>query len=136
MSSDTIVKVVAPGVSAHAGKDAVVNVSVLVKKGYHIQAHKVNDEFIIPTSLDIVENNIIITGKQAFPAGKKFKIEGSENYLLVYDGEFKITIPFKVQEEIPKGKYTLQAKLHYQACDDKTCFAPKTINFDIGVQVI
>src|SRR5438876_425055 len=103
--SDSIIKITAPEVIAHARKNAIIDIYVLVKEGYHIQAHKVNDEFIIPTTLDIIADEIIIMGKQIFPAGKKFKLEGTSDYLFVYDGKFKITIPFKARVKIQKGKY-------------------------------
>jgi thiol:disulfide interchange protein DsbD len=135
-SSDSIIRITVPEVIVHAGKSAVIYVYVVVKEGYHIQANKVNDEFIIPTSLDIITDSILVTGKQTFPAGKKFKLEGTDDYLLVYDGKFKITISFKASEKIQKGKYTMNAKLHYQACDNKSCFAPKTIDFSIAVKVM
>jgi hypothetical protein len=135
-SSDSIIKITVPEVVAYAGKSAVIYVYVVVKEGYHIQANKVNDEFIIPTTLDINADKIIIAGKQVFPAGKKFKLEGTSDSLFVYDGKIKITIPFKASEKIQKGKYTLDAKLHYQACDNKTCFFPKTIDFSIAVKVM
>ncbi len=135
-NSDSIIKITVPEVIAHAGKNAVIYVYVVVKEGYHIQANKVNDEFIIPTTLDINADEIIITRKHVFPVGKKFKLEGTSDYLFVYDGKFKITTPFKVMGKIQRGKYTLDAKFHYQACDDKTCFFPKTIDFSITVKVI
>lgn len=134
--NDSIVQVTVPEVIAHAGKRAVINVYVSVKKGYHIQANKVNDEFIIPTTVEIGTHEMITTGKQLFPAGRKFKLEGTSDYLLVYDGVFKITIPFKVHEKIKKGKYLLDSKLHYQACDAKICFFPKTVGFSIAVKVV
>lgn len=135
-STDSIVKVTAPEVTAYAGKSGALYIYVAVKKGYHIQANKVNDEFIIPTTLEINAGEIITTGKQSFPAGKKFRLEGTNGYLLVYDGVFKITIPFKTGEKIQQGKYTLDAKLHYQACDTKTCFSPKTVVFSVAVKIV
>ena len=136
ISADSIVQVAAPEVIAYAGKSAVMHLYIAVKKGYHIQANKVNDKFIIPTTLEINTGDIITTVKQIFPTGKKFKLEGTIDYLHVYDGNFKITIPFKTREKIQKIKYTLDAKLHYQACDNRTCFFPKTIDFSIVIKVI
>ena len=135
-SVDSIVKVNAPEVTAYAGKSGEIHIYVTIKKGYHIQANKVNDDFIIPTTFEINTGEIITTGKQSFPSGKKFRLEGTSNYLRVYDGVFKITMPFKTFEKIQKGKYTLDAKLHYQACDNKTCYSPKTVVFSITVKVI
>lgn len=135
-SADSIVKVNAPDVTAYPGKSGKIHIYVTVKKGYHIQANKVNDEFIIPTTLEINTGGIITTGKQSFPAGKKIRLEGTSDYLLVYDGVFKIIIPFNAVEKNKKGKYTLDAKLHYQACDTKTCFSPKTVTFSIAVRIV
>jgi hypothetical protein len=135
-SSDSIIKITVPEVIIHVGKSAVINVYVVVKEGYHIQANKVNDEFIIPTTLDIDTDRMMVMGKQVFPSGKKLKLEGTRDYLFVYDGKFKITMPLKAKEKIKKGKYMLDAKLRYQACDDKICFFPKAIDFSITVKII
>jgi hypothetical protein len=135
-STESIVKANAPEVAVYAGKSGEIHIYVTIKKGYHIQANKVNDDFIIPTTLEINTGEIIATGKQSFPLGKKFRLEGTSDYLLVYDGVFKITVPFKASEKIQQGKYTLDAKLHYQACDTKTCFSPKTVVFSVVVKVV
>ena len=135
-STDDIVQLKVPDIIVSSGKNGVIQIDVTVKKGYHIQANKVKDEFIIPTTLDITASDIIITDKQLFPAGKKFRLEGTKDHLLVYDGNFKIKVPFKTNEKLEKGKYKLNAKLHYQACDNKTCFFPKDIDFSIALNVI
>jgi len=134
--TDSVVRVTVPEVKVQAGKIAKINVHVSVEKGYHIQANKVNDEFIIPTTLEINTQESIITGEKAFPEGKRFKLEGTSDYLLVYDGNFKITIPFKTDKKIQKGRYKLEGKLHYQACDAKTCFFPKTVAFSVAIKVV
>ena len=105
-------------------------------KGYHIQANKVNDDLLIPTSLEFTEDKNITIGMQEFPSAKNFKLEGTDNFLDVYDGVFEIRIPFKTIAKIPKGKYILDAKLHYQACNNKTCLFPKSIGFSISIKII
>ena len=134
--ADNIVQVTVPEVIVHAGKTATINMYVSIKKGYHIQANKVIDGFIVPTTIEIENHEIITTGEYVFPICKKFKLEGTSDYLLVYDGSFKITIPFKTDERVQKGKYDLEAKLHYQACDAKTCFFPKTVAFSVSIKVV
>ena len=133
---DDIVQLNIPEITVSSGKNAVIHIYVTVKKGYHIQANKVKDEFIIPTTLEIITGDIITTDKQFFPAGKKFRLEGTEDHLLVYDGKFKIRVPFRTKKKLDKGKYKLNAKLHYQACDNKSCFSPKGIDFFISLNVI
>jgi len=59
------------------GIDTVISIGVEVKKGYHVQANKVNDESLIPTTL--VFNNVenITNSKHEFPPVKQFKLEGA-----------------------------------------------------------
>lgn len=136
ISTDSIVQVTAPEVIVSSGRKGVIHIYITVKKGYHIQANKVNDEFIIPTTIEINAGDVIATGKPSFPAGRKFRLEETNDYLLVYDGNFRITIPLRAKKKLQKGNYTLDAKLHYQACDNKTCFFPKIIDFSIVVNII
>src|SRR5688500_8159828 len=80
---DDIVTVIIPKVIVQAGKHSTMLVSMEVKSGYHIQAHEVDDEFIIPTTLEITGNDDFVIQKQIFPPSKKFKLEGTDNYLEV-----------------------------------------------------
>jgi Disulphide bond corrector protein DsbC len=133
--SDAIVKVSAPEVLVDAGDGSVIHVKIEVKKGYHIQANKVNDKFLIPTTIKINSDKKIIPGKQLFPRSKKFKIEGTDKFLDVYDGFFEVIIPFKTHSTIQKGMYILESKLHYQACDSRICLSPKIIDFSVRIKV-
>jgi hypothetical protein len=134
-NADSIVRVSAPSVIIRVGGHKLIPVYIFVKKGFHIQANKVTDEFIIPTTLEIDSSGVLYVGKQRYPAPKKFRLEGTTQDLPVYDGSFTILIQCRVGEKVQKGKYILPAKLHYQACDHKTCFFPKTVTFKIEVQV-
>ncbi len=134
--SEQIVKINVPDITVQSGKSSVIIINVEVKKGYHIQANKVNDEFLIPTTLEITKDKSIEQGEQVFPAAKKFKLEGTNDFLNVYDGSFEIRIPFKTTQRIQKYKSYLQAKLRYQACNFKSCLFPKTIDFIIPLAII
>jgi len=133
--SEQIVIITTPDITVYAGKSSWIILNVEVKEGYHIQANKVNDEFLIPTTVEVVTDKNIEQGKQSFPVAKKFKLEGTNNFLDVYDGNFQITIPFKTQWRVKKGKYELQVKFRYQACDFKSCLFPKTIEFIIPLTI-
>ena len=136
LASVDIVKIKVPKIVVGAGKSVVIKIEIEIKEGYHIQANKVNNDFLIPTILEINEYKNIIIGIQQFPSPKKIKLEGTDIFLDVYDGVSEIRIPITVAKEIPKGKHKLKANLQYQACDNKTCLFPKNITFSFTLKVI
>ncbi len=130
-----IVDIRVPEAIVYAGKRSFIHMEVKVKEGYHIQANKTNDEFIIPTTLEIKTPEGIRVEKTVFPPANKFQLEGTTTFLDVYDGVFKISIIVKTSKDIPRQKHVLQAKLNYQACDTRKCLMPKTIPFSITIEV-
>ncbi|HLF34982.1 MAG TPA: protein-disulfide reductase DsbD domain-containing protein [Cyclobacteriaceae bacterium] len=132
---DEIVKVNVSKVIVKAGRQSVINISVEVKDGYHIQANEVNDEYIIPTTIEIDGGSEFIIKSLNFPSVKKFKLEGTDVDLDVYDGLFEILAFFNSQKTLPKDLYQLNGALTYQACDSIRCLFPKTIKFLIEIEV-
>ncbi len=118
----------------YAGKNTIVPIWVTVKEGYHIQANKVNDEDLIPTTLE-VNSDTITTIKHEFPPSKEFKLDGTNTFLQVYDGRFQIKLFLSPEAKTRMGKYILKAKLRYQACDSSSCLFPRVIDFSIPIEV-
>ncbi|MFZ6010360.1 MAG: protein-disulfide reductase DsbD domain-containing protein [Bacteroidota bacterium] len=128
-------KITSPKVNALVGHEVSIKTVVSVKKGYHIQAHEVADELIIPTRLEIVGDKDFVIKKQVFPPTKKFQLTGTDQQLEVYDGEFEIETSLLVLERIQKGVVQLKGKLKYQACDSVRCLFPRTVEFLVDVVV-
>jgi thiol:disulfide interchange protein DsbD len=133
--NEEVVKVNVPKLIVQAGKQFVISVSVEVKNGYHIQAHEARDQFIKPTTLEVDGGKEFIIEKQVFPSAKKFRLEGTDEYLDVYDGKFEIQTFFIARKKIQKSIHHLNGKLNYQACDSVRCLFPRTVEFSIDVDV-
>jgi len=118
-----------------AGMTTVVSIWVEIKMGYHVQANKVDDESLIPTTLEVSSVEGITIGQQEFPRTKPFKLEGTDSFLNVYDGKFPIKLSVSSVAEMKTGTYVLAAKLHYQACDSKSCLFPRAVDFSIPIEV-
>lgn len=134
--SADILNIAVAEIVVHAGKSSVIKMEIEIKKGYHIQVNKVKDDLLIPSTVEINDDKNITIGRQKFPPAKKFKLEGTNNFLDVYDGVFEIRIPIKTVAKTPKGEHMLDGKLHYQACDNRTCLFPKSIGFSISIKII
>lgn len=119
----------------HEGKNNTVFIRVEVKEGYHIQANRIKDESLIPTTVEVNGmEKITVTGVK-FPRPKKFKLEGTDTFLNVYDGQFLIKLFLSPAGNALGGKHIVYAKLQYQACDSTRCLFPRVIDFVIPVEV-
>lgn len=135
LGSDEIVQASAAKVTTRAGEVTTINIAVSVKNGYHIQANKVNDEFIIPTTVELTPTTEIKIKKIVFPSSKKFKLEGVDDYLEVYDGNFEIAVKLKTAHAVQRGTHQLEGRLKYQACDSVRCFSPKDVRFLVELYI-
>jgi thiol:disulfide interchange protein DsbD len=109
-----------------------INVKGTVQDGYHINANKVTDEDLIPTSLKIESNDFKLV-KASWPPSHKFKFSFSETELDVYQGAVNIGVTLKANKNLKPGKYQVSGSIHYQACNDRACFTPKDAPFSVQV---
>ena len=130
-----LVTVVVPESTLLAGKENKLVIWVAVEEGYHIQSNIVDDESLVPTSLEVDTKENRMTFREKFPESKKFKLEGTDTSLKVFDGKFPIHLFMTPRGKWKPGKYQLAARLQYQACDSRTCFFPRVIEFTIPVEI-
>lgn len=131
----TPVKANAPRTIGHLGIPVEVRVEVEVMWGYHIQANRVKDESLVPTTLTWREENGWVVREIIFPPAKKFKLQGSDLPLEVYDGKFDINTVLVPPSSLRKGPHRLFGKLQYQACDSIRCLFPRSVEFSAVVEL-
>jgi len=122
-------------VSAQAGKPVQVVLSVQVDPGFHVNSDKPADEYLIPLRLTWnsgpLEKPII-----SFPKPETAKLPFSAKPVSIFTGSFGIVTRFKVARDASPGPGMLAGKLHYQACDDRECLTPKTIDVTVPVEIV
>jgi len=117
-------------VSVPAGKPSPVILHFRVAQGLHINSHTPSDQFLIPTDFSIPEGTGVRLGAATYPPGTIISLAFDPNTKLsVYTGEFAI----QARIEATRGNHLVQAKLHYQACDQNQCMPPKTIDVPLDV---
>lgn len=119
----------------HPGETFKIAILVRISPGWHIHAHELHDQFLIPTELIFEEDEKIKVTKTYYPEPKLEKFEYSESELEIYDGEVILGALIKVNE-LPLGKHHLKGELGFQACDDRSCLPPKKIEFEIPFEVV
>lgn len=111
-----------------ASEPIKINVNATVQSGFHINAHKISDEDLIPTTVSVESSDFKISNS-SWPASELYKFSFSETELEVYAGSFTIGLTLKANEDIKPGTYEISGAVNYQACNDRACFPPKSADF-------
>lgn len=107
--------------------------SVQVKPGFHVNSNAPLDEYLIPLKLTWV--GPLEVEDVVFPKAEKIKSSFSEKPLAVYTGSFDIVTKFKVPATAPDGPNLATGKLRYQACNDKECLRPQTVDVNLSLDI-
>ena len=130
-----VLTIAAPtGISAKAGETTKATVSVTVASGYHANSNKPVDAYLIP--LQLTWNAGPLTAASVvFPKPQIQKLGFSAKPVSVFTGTFDIVTQFSVASDAAPGTSTATGKLHYQACDDRSCLPPATIEVSVPIVI-
>ena len=110
--------------TAPAGHRAVLELRFQIVPGFHINSHTPNSQLLIPTTLVLQPAGGVKTGALVYPAGQSYSFAFDPGDKLdVYAGGFTIRLPVVAAA----GEHTLEGTLKYQACDNASCYPPKTL---------
>jgi len=104
--------------------------------GWHINGPELADQFLIACTLMIEEDDAVEVVEVYYPVPETRVYSFSEVELQVYEGKVIVGARIKVGDATPQGKNMLKASFLYQACDDMSCMAPETLEFEIPFQVV
>ena len=95
--------------------------------GFHMNAHKVSEDYLIPTNLTAKLPAGIKEVQTLYPEGTNLKLSFSDKPLSVYTKQFTVRAKFSASATAPLGKTNLPFTLQYQACNDSACLPPVKI---------
>ncbi len=110
-------------------------IPVTVKSGYHVNSNAPIEDYLIPLKLTWSSTGALEGGSVTYPKPSLEKYEFSEKPLSVYTGNFELVANFKVAANAPAGPGAAVGKLRYQACSNKACYPPKTVEITIPYQI-
>jgi thiol:disulfide interchange protein DsbD len=118
----------------HRGSTAVAKVRLQLKPGYHVNSSKPADDYLIPMKLTWAADPLKAEDVE-YPKPTMEKYPFSEKPLSVYSGDFDVVTKFKVPANAPAGPALATGKLRYQACNDRMCLPPKTIEVPLTIEI-
>ena len=107
-----------------AGKHGVLQLHFQLLPGFHVNSHTPKSKLLIPTALTLQPAPGVTAGTLEYPAGQSFSFSFDPNEKVdVYAGTFIVKLPVVATP----GAHTMDATLKYQACDNASCYPPKTL---------
>jgi hypothetical protein len=107
---------------------------IQLRNGYHVNSDKPADRYLIPLRFTWLPGPAQPLDTR-FPAPKMEKFEFSQKPVSVFDGEFKVKADFKIGSELPPGPLKIAGKLRYQACNQKMCLPPRTLDVTVPLEI-
>ncbi len=120
----------------HPGETFKVALVATISPGWHIHAHELADEFLIPTEFTLEGKEKVEIIKYSYPEPRLEKFEYSESALQIYDGEVILGVLVKADAGLELGSHKLNGTFSFQACDSRSCLPPKKIEFKISFRVV
>lgn len=121
-------------VAAKAGGAFEVKLPLQLREGYHVNTNMPPDPYLIPLRLSWDSVSIAVA-EIVYPKPELRKVDFFKGSLPVYSGHFDLVTRFKVAASVPPGLVNVAGKLRYQACNDRMCLPPKTVDISLPVSV-
>jgi DsbC/DsbD-like thiol-disulfide interchange protein len=119
------------------GMNLQVAVVLKIKPGFHVNARKVTEDYLIPTDLRADVPAGFKLGEVVYPEGRLETFAFSKNKQLnVYTDTVIVHVPLTVLASSPLGPQHLAMKLRYQACSTEICLPPVTKDVDATINVV
>lgn len=133
-TSPTLAVAPVPTVKVRKGSVAAVTLHAVLPPGFHANSNTPSDDYLIPLTLKWTGGPLAVDGI-TYPKGALEKYPFSPKPLSVVTGEFSISTKFKVPANAPNGAAAQNGTLRYQACNDRMCFAPKSVPVSVTLEI-
>jgi hypothetical protein len=117
------------------GRAFEIAVVAEILPGFHINANKVLEDYLIPTTLQAEPPKGLRVTETSYPPGALQKFDFSEKMLNLYEGTVTLRMKLVAAADAPTGAVSLPLTLRYQACNDKACLPPVRLNVPVEFQI-
>jgi thiol:disulfide interchange protein DsbD len=121
--------------SVPQGGTAQIAVELKIEHPWHINAHELTDEFLIPTEILFEPPEGITVNGVVYPEAITKELSFSDSPLQLYEGDVYIGAVIEVSREFEPGETAIRGVLTYQACDDEKCLMPETVKLRVPLTV-
>jgi thiol:disulfide interchange protein DsbD len=136
LSQNRGVLAVAPveSVTIQRGATREVKVQAQLQPGFHVNSNTPSEDYLIPLKLTWAKEPLTAE-TVVYPKPQSEKYEFSPTPLSVFSGNFEIVTRFKAPADARNGPAIMNGKLRYQACNNKECLPPRTIDIPVTLDI-
>jgi len=109
-------------------------VAIQLREGYHVNSNTPSDAYFIPLRLTWNAGPVEAVTVN-YPAPRMEKLAFSEKPVSIFTGGFEVVTKFKAAAGAAPGLGVVTGKLRYQACNDRMCLPPRTMDLTLPVEV-
>lgn len=121
---------------AQQGRVLQAAVVLDIPDGYHVNANRLTNKFMIPTELKIDAPKGLRVSAVSYPRAVVRKLGFSKEPVQLYEGRavmrFNVTVPANFKQ----GDTELRARVHYQSCNNEVCFPPTDREVKLQIAVV
>lgn len=128
-------QVLAPVGPIRPGQAVALSVQMDIKPGWHVNSSQPTLDYLIATAVDFPETGAFVVEDVWYPQGHMVDLAFAEERLSVYEGLTTIRPTLRPPRDASAGEQQVRARITYQACSDRTCLAPETVEFAMPFRV-
>jgi Disulphide bond corrector protein DsbC len=116
------------------GATGEVKVKAQLQPGFHVNSNTPSEDYLIPLKLTWAKEPLQ-SEQVVYPKPQSEKYDFSPTPLSVFSGNFEIVTRFKAPADARNGPAIMNGKLRYQACNNKECLPPRTIDIPVTLDI-
>ncbi len=126
----------APAVAVVPGESVEIPLTLAIRGGFHIYANDPGQEEMIPTAVTLAKVEGFALDGISYPKGTPRTLEanGPEKVNL-YENEVTIKVRLRADAALAAGRREVTLRVKSQACNDRACLAPSTIDVPVTIEV-
>jgi len=121
-------------VHAKRGQEVTQTLTAQLQGGFHVNSNQPADEYLIPLKLQWLKGPLDAE-QVVYPKPLLENYAFSQKPVSVFSGKFEIVTKFKASPSAQPGMALMNGKLRFQACNDKECLPPKTLDVQFTVVI-
>ena len=122
--------------AAYPGEHSSIEVEAVIQDGWHVYALTQVAGGPTPLRISVGDNRLVeLDGTITGSTPSKQHDTSFDLETQTYSHSFTVTLPLKVKQDAPAGDARVPVSIRFQACSDRTCLPPRTVQVSVPLQV-